>query len=132
MKTVSTILLASTLWLTACSAEQMAKFDDHAGDPGVVASAEYVDNVVRGVSPFIPVPFVGEILAGLSGLTLGLVRAAANRRAARAIALGIEVAKDANGTVDLNSKAKVVSTAMGAAGNRIVDEAQGKKAALPF
>ena len=132
MKTAPTILLASTIWLTACSAEQMAKFDDHAGDPGVVESAEYVDSIVKGVSPYIPVPFVGEILAGLSGLTLGLVRAAANRRAARAVALGVEAAKDTNGVPDLKGKASLVSATMGASGNRIVDEAQGKKAALPF
>ena len=98
-----------------------------------LASAQAAKEAVDVVAPFIPGPWSG-VLTGLAGLALGLLRARANRKAAVGMAQAIETNKDDAGVLNLTDKitANRVSSAMGASGKRIVDEAQGKVSSLPF
>ena len=78
------------------------------------------------VSPFIPAPYsvaVGSIL----GLLIGLWRARQNRQTARTV-----ISSAAKFTAIPPSDAVAIRMAQGSAGNRMVDEAQGKKTPLPF
>lgn len=80
------------------------------------------------------VPGWGSVLALLSTTIFGLIRAGYNRAAARAIAKSVELAQGADGVLNLDDPAKQedLRTLQGAGGSRIVDEAQGKRVALPF
>jgi hypothetical protein len=88
---------------------------------------------VNAAAPLIPPPW-GTIVAAVTGLALGLFRAAQNRSAARRIAASIEQNAGADGTINLSDPAikDKVRSVQGATAGRVVDEAQGKVASLPF
>ena len=69
----------------------------------------------------------GYLASVLGGLVLGLIRAGYNRWTARKIVRSVDgiVAPD-------KTAAAAISLIQGASGKRIVDEAQGKKLALPI
>ena len=58
-------------------------------------------------------------------------RAAATRQTARRVIGAAEQVKQ-DGTVDFAANAAKLNALMGAAGKRLVDEAQGKRTALPL
>jgi len=70
----------------------------------------------------------GALGAGLAGLVLGLIRAAYNRAAGRRVIASV----DGYVMPSEPGEAAKLSVAQGAGGKRLVDEAQGKKLALPF
>lgn len=89
---------------------------------------DVAEATVESVAPLLPAPW-GAILLASGTLAIGLIRAGYNRTQARKIVRSI----DGFGKLTLTDAEKVeVRLAQGAGAGRIVDEAQGKKTALPF
>lgn len=88
--------------------------------------------VLEAAAPMVP--GYGPLIAFLGGTILGLVRAGYNRAAARSIARSIELTQSPEGAINLDdpSTQDDLRAHQGAAGSRIVNEAQGKALALPF
>jgi len=97
------------------------------------ASAQAAKEAVDVVAPFLPQPW-GSFASMAAGLVLGLMRASANRKAARRMATAIELQQGDNGTINFDDETTRdnLSAGMGATAKRIVDEAQGKASSLPF
>ncbi len=127
------IVTLTVLLMTACTAQQLQRFDDTVASPGAVEFADTVEPIVTAVRPLLPEP-IGTLVAAVSGLTVGLIRASHNRRTARNLAKAIERNKTDSGTISFANPvvATKLSTDMGRAARRIVDEAQGKKTNTPF
>ena len=103
------------------AAQRMEERLESATDGFDVAAA-----TVESVAPLLPPPW-GAILAATGGLVIGLIRAGYNRAQARKIAASLD------GKLTLTEADKLaVRAAQGTGAGRIVDEAQGKKTALPF
>ncbi len=96
-------------------------------------SLDVADASVKAVAPMLPPPF-NLLLTGVGGLVIGLIRAAQNRKAGRNIAASAEPFIVNGFTADgIGESVKAdMRKAQGSTGNRIVDEAQGKKFAMPF
>ena len=122
---------------------QLSVIDDQlaAADHAISASAEYehdpaggaVTRTIGAVAPLVPEPFRLPLVLG-AGLAASLARGAQLRRAGRAIAKGVQRALDAD--PQLASRFAQHSDAVRAEqpplARRIVDEAQGKRTALPI
>ena len=100
---------------------------------GLVEANDALDVAEAGLhatTPYLPLPW-GALATGIGGLTIGLLRAYQNRKAGRNIAASVAdiVAKE----LDLSPESAArLSAAQGATAKRIVDEAQGTKAVVPF
>jgi len=88
---------------------------------------DVAEGVIRAAQPFIPAPW-GAIALGASGLIIGFLRARNTRIAARNIVESVEptIKRTSADTKDR------IAAAQSPAAARLVDEAQGKKLALPF
>ena len=83
---------------------------------------------LTAAGPLLPQPW-GALIAGAGGLMIGLVRAGYNRHLGRKIVRSLDTA----GATRLTAKEILtINVAQGPTGRRLVDEAQGKKFALPF
>lgn len=83
---------------------------------------------VETAAPYIPAPWGKLLLAGWG--IVATVRARMNRKAGHGIAASAQPIFDAAKLTD--EQKATIRAAQGATGSRIVDEAQGKKAALPI
>ena len=97
--------------------EDMANAPDDIGKIGAIGEA---------AKPFIPVPYQ-PLFGAVLGLTVGLVRAAYNKWN------GKKVIRSVNNLVQPEgSQIDIIRAEQGYFGNRLVDEAQGKRFSLPF
>lgn len=119
---VSEGIAASEKWLgkatQATTALELALADAQDG----FDVAEAVLNTARDIAP----PPWGYLASSLGGLVLGLIRAAYNRSVARKVIRSVDTLVQPDG-----NRSAIISAAQGAAGKRMVDEAQGKRFALP-
>ena len=98
-----------------------------AKDPLDVAAA-----TIETAAPFLPPPW-NTLVPLFGGIALGLIRAAQNRYNGRKALRSVQPAvTSALHAADGKVTAEGLSGAQGAGGKRLVDEAQGKKMALPF
>jgi len=89
---------------------------------------DVVDAGIRSAAPLIPAPWGSLLLGGWS--IFATIRAAMNRRAARQVVKSVEpIVSKAVTSADEEYN---IRTIQGPTGNRIVDEAQRKKFALPL
>jgi hypothetical protein len=112
-----------------------------AADHAIIASADYehdpaggaVTRTIGAVAPFVPEPYRLPLVLG-AGLAASLARGAQLRRAGRAIARGVQRALDADPQLSAQfaQQADAVRGEQPPLARRIVDEAQGKRAALPI
>jgi|GEM_PF-6802624 len=112
-----------------------------AADHAITASADYERDPVGGaaartigaIAPLVPEPFRLPLVLG-AGLAASLARGAQLRRAGRAIARGVQRALDADPQLSAQfaQHAGIVRDEQPSLARRIVDEAQGKRAALPI
>lgn len=125
---------------------QLAVIHDQlaAADHAIEASAEYdadpsggasgaITRTVGAVAPFVPEPYRLPLVLG-AGLAASLARGAQLRRAARAIARGVQRALDADPQLAAHfaEQADVVRAQQPPLARRLVDEAQRKRTALPL
>lgn len=112
-----------------------------AADHAISASAEYehdpaggaVTRTIGAVAPLVPEPFRLPLVLG-AGLAASLARGAQLRRAGRAIARGVQRALDADPQLatQFAQHSDAVRGEQPPLARRLVDEAQGKRAALPI
>lgn len=112
-----------------------------AADHAIVASAEYehdpaggaITRTIGAVAPFVPEPYRLPLVLG-AGLAASLARGAQLRRAGRAIARGVQRALDADPKLadGFAQHAGKVRAEQPRLARRLVDEAQGKRTALPI
>ncbi len=112
-----------------------------ATDHAISASADYqhdpaggaVTRTIGAVAPFVPEPYRLPLVLG-AGLAASLARGAQLRRAGRAIARGVQRALDADPQLATKfaQQSDAVRDEQPPLARRIVDEAQGKRAALPI
>jgi len=88
---------------------------------------DVVEGGVQAAAPLIPPPW-GAVLAGVAGLVVGLIRAASTKKTAVKTLAAIN--PHIGPMTDADRAA--VSAAQGAAGKKLVDEAQGKVSSLPI
>jgi hypothetical protein len=117
-------ITVGTMWLQKATAAVGLLHAELAGadDPLDVA-----EGVIKAAEPFIPAPW-GKIVFGLGGLAIGLGRACWNRYLARKT---IRSVNQLVARVDPAEKAEIAYN-QGKLAGALVDEAQGKKFALPF
>ncbi|MEO1279992.1 MAG: hypothetical protein AAFV77_13615, partial [Planctomycetota bacterium] len=120
------VVVQDQLAATEHALHASAQYDaDPAGGP--------ITRTVGAVAPFVPEPYRLPLVLG-AGLAASLARGVQLRRAGRAIAQGVQRALDAD--PQLASRFAQNSSAVRAGqpklARRIVDEAQGKRAALPI
>ncbi|UYV12264.1 MAG: hypothetical protein NCW75_13315 [Phycisphaera sp.] len=122
---------------------QLAVVEDQlaAADHAISASADYehdpaggaVTRTIGAVAPLVPEPFRLPLVLG-AGLAASLARGAQLRRAGRAIAKGVQRALDADPQLATSfaQHADAIRSEQPPLARRIVDEAQGKRAARPI
>ena len=116
----------------AATDHALAASADHQSDPSNGAGA-LITRTVGAVAPFVPEPYRLPLVLS-AGLAASLARGAQLKRAARAIARGVQHALDADPLLAerFTQQRDAVRAQQPPLARRIVDEAQGKRRQLPI